>query len=595
MSNPIEKQPPLEVIGMIGPEPGQVVDNKKIHALVTGYFADRSPVAGFLISEGPAALQVLASVFEQYPRLFPQIIEGITTIAEESDRLVILGERSDTPKIILLAGKRDIPVQQLYLEQISLDRYQEKVGMLNALLHETPDPITASRILLQYYPELRLLASKVVGTPEKDSPGIKTISQKLADEGEPGFDGKKYPEFDRTALSDLCLLWVLKKDYGSFTASQKGPVRLTEDTFYKRIIPFVEQVIGDIDNVENVNALIELINLVDVGMFQLSVHDTTKAVQVITELKTEHIQAADHDELLPVALEKLPQSYPNFYKLPEKYRNLFLTSLRGNLNILQLNQGESIAEEINSIKDLPKEARKLYYLLAFFDLAGAQGHNVPEGKGSMLIEPVAKGFFDTMDAVEYGIERNMDADGIYSEVLRRKYESAGLDMNKPDDKAVAKLCSMARLTKPDDVKAVQNIYAQFTDKTLLTQELTTTGTKDIPGIKLYFSPGTIANLVGKLRSSGSTNPTIEAMNIILPLFTGIYREARKYLRDHNRQNESGVFTVKLGSLGDAKSATDLAAEDPAKLITEAFYLRPNGKDVDLVYPSPSSVSEISQA
>lgn len=82
------------------------------------------------------------------------------------------------------------------------------------------NPVTTAKMLVQRFPELKLLAGNVNETPEGKINGTgRFVSEKLFDE--------KHVEFDRTFASIQCLKQVLNDDYEGFTENQKENVKLT--------------------------------------------------------------------------------------------------------------------------------------------------------------------------------------------------------------------------------------------------------------------------------------------------------------------------------------------------------------------------------
>ena len=178
--------------------------------------------------------------------------------------------------------------EQVLIPKIQASKESQDNGLLS--------PIETIKTLANRYPEMGWLTGKIEATPEA------SVSDQ--DEGTigkhiyPDLDKKDLIEFDRTAVGILTLQWVINGDYESFTACQKGPIKLTPESFVK-LRQYTESVLQNSEDIEAMETF-------------MVINDLGKVRRVIDGIDEKSgINDVDHDKMLLTGVEQHSYNSPN--------------------------------------------------------------------------------------------------------------------------------------------------------------------------------------------------------------------------------------------------------------------------------------------
>jgi hypothetical protein len=396
------------------------------------------------------------------------------------------------------------------------------------------DPIDVIRMSLVQYPEFAWLTGKVNATPEGRATAEK--GQSLSEQ----IFGEKHIEFDRTATGILLIKWILEGNYDAFCRPQNGATKMTRENF-NELRSYTRSILK---TPEDIDAMITYMVINDLG----------KIKSIVSEIeKRAGIHDVDHDNLLLIALERHPDLSPSFARLGSPVQQKMIRGLKPKFNIGQFIQAENLPASLSGLKGLDKESLDFYLLHAIADIGGAAGHVNWQGS-VVMTNPTYEGFKAGVKAIE-GLARGNSEVEVYNEFLEAKGRAFNLDIGKKEERAIARLVAMLRISDMAGFIRLKTVFASLPTnaKAILTKELNVNGTNDGFGTLLYYSPALLANAVGGAKNSNiSSEVALEAGLLTL---ARLYQDARLLIK--SRQG-NGVFTVLISKIAEmAKNPNDL--------------------------------------
>ncbi|MFH0873747.1 MAG: DUF1152 domain-containing protein [Candidatus Komeilibacteria bacterium] len=422
---------------------------------------------------------------------------------------------------------------------------------------EIPQSVKTIKKLAAKYPEMGWLTGDIDATPETSISDQTegTIGKYIF----PNLDKKDLIEFDRTAVGILTLQWAANGDYESFTACQKGPTKLTPEDFTK----LQEYTKSILQNPEDFEAMETFMVINDLGKIK-------SVVENIAEKSG--VRDVDHDRMLLVGLEQHPDISPSFQKLSPRHKELILNGLKTKFNIGQFIQGENVPASLEGLKGIDEESLKFYLLHALYDIAGAAGHSVQNGS-MVMNEPTYENFRLAIDSLEK-LGEGQTTDEAYDAYLAQKAEKFGFDISVQADRATTRICCMLRTSKVGEAQEVLRVFSELPQNTraILENDLNMRGTNDGIATLIYYAPAFLANLQKKFSESGDPNSSKKALALGLGTFARVFQEA--HIANKGRVG-NGVYTVMASPLAK------VAAENPAKLLTQDINLKTIGNDAEI--------------
>ncbi len=357
-----------------------------------------------------------------------------------------------------------------FLKNYAMKHHLQK---LNLYLKET-NPLTAARLLIDMYPELVWLTENVNATPEGVANSTnESISVQLF--------GQNHVEFERTLTGINCLKAVINNDYEGFTRCQKEVIKLSRENFEKlrnytlRILP----------TPQDIDSMIAYTVINDLGKIQ----SFKENVEQLTQKR-----ATNHDEILLVALQEIPEKIPSFQRLSTDWKESILNGLSADFNLAQFVQAECLPANLSGMKTMTPVAQDRYIIHTFYDVAGAAGHINPNGS-LVMTNPVFDGYMLGIKAMDK-LKSGATEIATYQYFLSQKAKRLGLKITKKSDFALARLLVISRANTPKDVTDIQQAVdtLMMKDKTVLFNGLLADGMKK-PGILLYYAPAFIQNAI----------------------------------------------------------------------------------------------------
>lgn len=380
--------------------------------------------------------------------------------------------------------------------------------------------------LCKEFTEMNWLTENVHASPEGiTNPNDQTnFSQQLF--------GKSHPEFDRTAVGALCLLWVIKGDYAKFSECQKEGVKITPKSFQK-LQKYTNSIVS---SDEKLIILLTFTIINDLG--KIKVIDEKFGGKFI-----------DHDQVLCHALQTSPQSFPSFIGLEKRYQKMILDGLRTNFNFGQFLQAENLPENLEGLKQLDKETLDLFILHAVYDMAGAAGHI--KNNGSLVMTEVTYQDFDAaIESIQKLKENNSNVVEVYDSYLEIRGKSLSLSPRNPSERAQIRICCMLRYHTPEEAKNVREVTKKFAEWNELVKELNYTGKEQVATL-IYYAPAFLLNLQS---SFGKGTFSSEALDLALQTLMKIFQLVRNVI---DPKVKTGVFSVDISDLANkAKNPED---------------------------------------
>ncbi|MCB0361513.1 MAG: DUF1152 domain-containing protein [Bdellovibrionales bacterium] len=408
-------------------------------------------------------------------------------------------------------------------------------------------------LLLKRYPELKWLTGAVDATPEGRVASTKDKSPSEA------FFGEKHIEFDRSVTGIFLLKWILTGNYEAFTAPQKGAAKMTKENF-AHLKQYTESILS---SPESVDAMITYMVINDLGKIRSIVSE----VQSRTGLRD-----VDHDNILLVALERHPEISPSFQRLPRHTQQIMVRGLQASFNIGQFLQGENVPASLTGLKGLDKESLDFYLLHAIADIGGAAGHVTSNGS-IVMSNPTYEGFKSGVRAIE-GLNRGRTEVEVYNDFLADKGRPFGLQIENPKDRVITRLVAMLRASDAETVNQIREVFDSLPKnvQAILLKEMNLNGVNDGFATLLYYSPATLANLIGALKEARPDSHFKDGLAMGLTTLAEVYQHGRIMLK--GREGD-GVFTVLISAVAEA-------AKSPEKLDNSRIDLKPVENDAEAV-------------
>jgi hypothetical protein len=386
---------------------------------------------------------------------------------------------------------------------------------------------------MRKYPEVMELVGEVQFTPE--SFGEKSENTTYGAYLFSNAPKDQLKEFDRTILSVLLYHYIKDNRYEKFTELQKGPNKLTEESF-NEIRKFM---LENFDTKEKEDLLI----------YYMVINDLGKCVSVINKLKSFGIESIDHDELLTYLVQY--NMLPSLNKFSDEYKTNLNNVLENGINVGQYIQGECVDYSLNKVLNLNKFEKSLMMAEAMLDIAGVLGH-VNNLNGSAILNQSTT---DNILLANEILATCQDKTKVFGDFLKIKADKLGVVNDNPYvRKAVVRICLMMRLFSKDDVKTVEDeIVNNLEQYKGLIYELNQTG-YDNAAILPYYAPALLSNASKYYGKQGKLNPIKSALVTCLPFLQNIMRDARIKTTANN-----GIVTVML------RDAAMVAAENPENL------------------------------
>ncbi len=412
--------------------------------------------------------------------------------------------------------------------------------------------------MLDAHPELKDLTSEALASPaaHKKTDEDNNLGRLLF----PELESSQLVEFDRSAASLLTLEWVLLDDYESFTECQPVATKLSRKSF-NLLRAYTQSVL---ETPEDIQAMKVFLAINDLGKIK-SVAD-----QVSQGL---NIDEVDHDEILRLALTHYPELSPGFQSLPESHQDMVLKGLATQFNLAQFMQAENVPANLSKLKHVDEKTLHFYLMHTLYDIAGAQGHVTQKGS-QVMTETTFRNFEAAIKSVD-GLTKGKSEVEVYNDYLHHACP-VEVDLAKPDEYMLARLCGMMRITNTWQAVALQAVVTNLPEQTrnVLKKALNKTGIDDGTALLAYYSPAFLRNI----NLASNPNNFSEAITVGLTTLANTIQIARRHIVD---RKENGVCTLFIHDIATAaKNGSD-------GLKDVRVGVRKKGKDLEAVIePSP---------
>ncbi|MDR2901504.1 MAG: hypothetical protein LBU87_00125, partial [Lactobacillales bacterium] len=355
------------------------------------------------------------------------------------------------------------------------------------------------------YPEVEYMLR-----PDKTTAGAGAKKRKDRSLAAQVFSNKRvtdYIEFDRAAVSLLCLQWLIRDDYDKFTHNQKKKIKLSKTSF-RKLQRYVQDLVQTDEELES-------------AIYATICNDMGKTKKVVAAYRKQigH-NDSDHDKIYSTLIEKRPELFPGIAHLSEKQKKYLIQGLKTNFNLGQLVQGENVPASLISIKKLSAPAKNLFILHSFLDIAGSSGHI--DHNGSLVMnETMTRVFLIALDVLSKKITVQS-----YNEFLFKFGQIAGISVVNSETYALARLAALSRCYTKDEGKTIQKAWQKLSSITraVLTKELRISGLKDETAILLYYAPAFIENLKNAyLKKSTQKMAKVDAFVLAFTKLAEVYQ------------------------------------------------------------------------
>jgi len=284
------------------------------------------------------------------------------------------------------------------------------------------------------------------------------------------------------------------------------------------------------------------------------------------------VEEVDHDKILYMGLKTNPRLFPSFQALRPEYKEWLLEGLGAQFNFAQLVQAESVPANLGGLKGLTKMALDLFNLHALFDMAGAAGH-VKYNGSLVLTEATYQDVFLCIKSMELIASRNATVVQVYDSYLHDRGKTLALDVHKPTQRALLRVCCNLRYHTKEQAQAVIAAYEQIPRDTwnILRKELCVTGIDDGWAILLYYAPALLLNCQSALAKPGEP-PNQEAIKIGLIAMSKCFISARAHIKG---RKGNGPFTADIADIATV-------AKVPDNLLKINYELNAIGEDGKIV-------------
>jgi hypothetical protein len=367
---------------------------------------------------------------------------------------------------------------------------------------------------------------------------------------------KVYPEIDMYYSGDeykklknsfFCLFWIMRGEHAKFIENQPATDKLSKASFDLICQRF--------------NTLFPTETAIDALFTKLALHDSAKDKKFKDQFNKilPNVHGEDHDDDLKIGVHKAPQMFPSYQRQPAKYRDIIKSCLNMRFNGAQLIQGENLPANLKSVTAMAKKNLPVFEFYNFFeemDMAGNAGF--VNMKGSMVLK---QSVFDFLEMARHRVintdectakfskpssHAEINAYNAYLQDRASKWDM-GLNVEKPQDRALTRLCCMARIETKADATLMKNALDKLIkeDYDNLVSELNKTGFEKEPTILIYYAPK-VVELLLKSKTVKKEDALLAAVyNLSL-----IFKEVRKDLpKTAKGVHQFDVFkiAVKLGA------------------------------------------------
>ncbi|KAB8067976.1 hypothetical protein BDV29DRAFT_185308 [Aspergillus leporis] len=364
-----------------------------------------------------------------------------------------------------------------------------------------------------------------------------------------------YIEVNRTLTSTLAIKWLLADKYEAFTSGQPSSEKLSKESFQKLRKFFFDQLPTPCDDIY---ALIVAMAIDDIGKDQALARELNMPA------------GKNHSEILLCAVEK--GIVPALETVePEDQRKTIVDSLKIELDISQVMQGETAPCSLLVLKGRGEKAFNLKAMVTFLDVAGASAHGRPRGCAVMM-ENVFKNYMNTIELLNaYRKGEIQGAEACYNGILglrakalekngfriQKNNELVALSCKDPDHRAFLRIVCMGRVESKEGAELFWRAFNKLPgpQKRALVNGLNVNGVGDGVAILPYYAPGILSQTLKNAESSEKDKALIAYMTFLARVFShyegqsdkldGIIEVdlsfAQKVFKDDGFRNNPGVL------------------------------------------------------
>lgn len=375
--------------------------------------------------------------------------------------------------------------------------------------------------ILESYDELTWLANGQVKKTEEgiDLKQSKTYSEQLFQE--------KFPEFDRTMTSLVCLELVIQGGdvaYQQFTAQQNSAEKLSRDSF------------NDFHN-----TAIKLLQ----SHPQLAADTLHHAMQVALLFgdmgKTPHarilanqrgIDAVDHDDFIEAVLHHCPDIFPTWKTLAPAAQELLreATGLAHFGHIYHLEGGVSMFHALKERDILNRDpfVFEFAYFIHCCDVSAALGHL--DSTGSRTVD---QNTYQMLMAVKDSCMqlKTENETAAYKHLLNRRAEYMNFDTTEPLERVLTRVGAMLRIFSAQEGQVLRDALQQLSqeDVKLIAEELDDISLPRTP----TYVPAVLLNLSNHSSLGASRQERLQkAVTIGLPFIAAVLKQYRLNSDEH---------------------------------------------------------------
>ncbi|KAI6082344.1 hypothetical protein F4821DRAFT_247422 [Hypoxylon rubiginosum] len=305
---------------------------------------------------------------------------------------------------------------------------------------------------------------------------------------------KDHDEVNRTLISILTLKWIYRDQYNTVVGNQEAGLELSDESF-QDIRKFYEETFR---NPEELYALMMSVIINDIGK------DEGLAVEIANETG-EPVGTDNHDMVLVKAVDA--GLVKCLDRLTPEYKEDLVRGMRlgADFNFGQLAQAENVPAALETFEIIKGHPRsfKLRFMEQLLDIAGAAGHLDWTGA-----KKLNQGNYDAYQAVyDAGLgiithdHPNLRAG--YDLVLQRRLDLLRrkgfreLDLNKEDDRALARILCMSSVGDLDTVELYTRAWTSLEDsvKKPLCKALNKDGLNGNTAVQVTYSPALVTQAV----------------------------------------------------------------------------------------------------
>lgn len=205
-------------------------------------------------------------------------------------------------------------------------------------------------------------------------------------------------------------------------------------------------------------------------------------------------------------------------------------------------------------------------------MIGAAGH-VKHNGSLVLAEATYHDVMMTIEAVKT-VASGATPTQVYDTYLHERGKSLGLDVHRPTQKCLIRICCLLRYHSKEQAQKVVEASELLSRETFATlrREMCTAGIDDGWGILLYYAPALLLNLQATFGAKPTDPPHVGAIQIGMETLVKCYNRAREWIKD---RKGSGVFTADIADIATI-------AKNPEQLHKISYVLNPIGEDGKIV-------------